>query len=104
MPTHGRTLTPSPPEVERRVAGRRATDRHAPFKALDERLRAIPLSPREQEIAALVVRGQTNREIARRCFISQQTVKDHLKHVYRKLGVHTRTALIAELLGLNHKA
>ena len=72
--------------------------------ALQERLQASPLSRREQEIALLVVHGLGNREIADRCAISEQTVKDHLKHTYRKLGVRSRTALVAELLGLNHRS
>ena len=101
MPTHGRTAV-QPAELDRRRARRRADDQHRLVRALEGRLSAFPLSAREREVTALVARGHSNREIARHCFISEQTVKDHLKHTYRKLGVRTRTALIAELLGLNH--
>jgi DNA-binding NarL/FixJ family response regulator len=54
-----------------------------------------PLSTREREILTLVARGTANREIARRLFISEATVKTHLTHVYDKLGVNDRAAAVA---------
>ena len=66
---------------------------------LRRRLRSYLLSAREEEIVSLLVQGFTNREIAERCYISEQTVKDHLKNVYRKMGVHQRGAAVAMLLG-----
>jgi len=53
------------------------------------------LSPRELEILALVARGATNREAAKRLFISEATVKTHLLHIYAKLGVNDRAAAVA---------
>lgn len=70
---------------------------------LEKQLESFLLSRREQEVVHLVLQGFRNREIADRCFITEQTVKDHLKHVYKKVGVPTRTALIAQLLGLNRQ-
>jgi DNA-binding CsgD family transcriptional regulator len=55
------------------------------------------LTNREAEILRLVARGMTNREIARILFVSHHTVRKHLEHAYDKLGVHTRTAAIAQL-------
>jgi DNA-binding CsgD family transcriptional regulator len=52
-----------------------------------------PLSEREIEIARLVADGLTNPEIADRLFISQRTVTTHLQHIYRRLGVTSRTGL-----------
>jgi LuxR family maltose regulon positive regulatory protein len=49
------------------------------------------LSPREREILDLVVQGSTNREMAKALFITEPTVKVHLRHVYEKLGVRSRT-------------
>jgi LuxR family maltose regulon positive regulatory protein len=49
-----------------------------------------PLSPQEQRILRLLVAGNTNPEIARELVISVNTVKDHVKHLYRKLGVSSR--------------
>ncbi|WP_409483876.1 response regulator [Arsenicicoccus dermatophilus] len=67
------------PEVALRMVGRVA----APDAAL---------SPREAEILQLLATGAGNREIARRLFVSESTVKGHLVHLYDKLGVDNRTA------------
>ena len=53
------------------------------------------LTDREVEIVALLARGKTNAEIAQEAFISEGTVKVHLHHIYRKLGIHTRKELRA---------
>ena len=49
-----------------------------------------PLSSQEQRVLQLLVAGRTNPEIARELVISVNTVKDHVKHLYRKLGVSNR--------------
>jgi DNA-binding NarL/FixJ family response regulator len=54
-----------------------------------------PLSAREREVLSLVAAGTANREIARRLFISEATVKTHLTHLYAKLGVNDRAAAVA---------
>lgn len=53
------------------------------------------LSPREAEILQLLAEGLPNRQISKRLFISEATVKTHLVHVYDKLGVDSRTSAIA---------
>jgi len=53
------------------------------------------LSQRELEVLRLVAGGAGNREIARRLFISEATVKTHLLHMYDKLGVRERAAAVA---------
>jgi len=68
---------------------------------LEKRLQELPITEREKEIAWLVVKGHSNAEIAVRCNITEHTVKDHLKSVYRKTGVRQRTALQARLMGLD---
>jgi DNA-binding NarL/FixJ family response regulator len=54
------------------------------------------LTDRELEVLTLIAAGTTNREAARKLFISEATVKTHLLHVYAKLGVRDRAAAVAE--------
>jgi len=60
------------------------------------------LTPREEEILKLLATGESNREIGKRLFISEQTVKNHVANIFRKLQVNDRTkaALLAVKLGL----
>ncbi|WP_280261619.1 response regulator transcription factor [Nocardia wallacei] len=53
------------------------------------------LSPREVEVLRLVADGHSNREIGKRLFLSETTVKSHLVHIYSKLGVKSRTSAVA---------
>lgn len=55
------------------------------------------LSPREQAVVRLTVRGLTNRQIASELVISIKTVECHLANVFAKLGVSTRTQLAAKV-------
>ena len=59
-----------------------------------------PLSNREQEILDCVVAGMVNKEIAGELHISENTVKVHLRNVYTKLGVSTRTEATTEAIRL----
>lgn len=71
---------------------------HHPATSIEEQLRSYQLTQREREIVLLLVQGLSNKEIAKHCYISEQTVKDHLKHVFSKVGVHHRAMLISTLL------
>lgn len=57
------------------------------------------LTPTERRIVELVCRGLTNPQIAAELFIEHSTVRWHLKNVFRKLDVRTRTELMAKWLG-----
>jgi DNA-binding CsgD family transcriptional regulator len=60
------------------------------------------LTDTELAVARLVAAGLTNREAAGRLFVSPHTVNTHLRHVFGKLGVSTRTALTAAVLQQDH--
>jgi DNA-binding NarL/FixJ family response regulator len=71
--------------------GTRTVDMHAIKERFD-------LSDREVDVIKRLCRGDTNKEIAERLFISDLTVKGHLKHIYQKIGVHTRSAVVSTVL------
>jgi DNA-binding NarL/FixJ family response regulator len=60
--------------------------------------RAETLTGREIEIIQLLAFGHTNRDIAGKLYISPDTVKTHLEHIYQKLGATDRTAAVAEAM------
>ena len=57
------------------------------------------LTEREREVLDLLALGLTNKEIAEKLFITTNTVKRHLKAIFEKLDVHTRTAATARITG-----
>jgi DNA-binding CsgD family transcriptional regulator len=59
---------------------------------------AARLTPRETEVAAAVLRGLSDRAIARSLQLSEYTVQDHLKQVYAKTGTAGRADFVARLL------
>lgn len=59
------------------------------------------LTPREMQVLSCVVEGLTNREIAQRFSLSEDTVKHHLTNIFNKTGVSTRLELA--LFALNHR-
>jgi DNA-binding NarL/FixJ family response regulator len=67
-----------------------------------DREQLAELTPREEEILKLLATGESNREIGKRLFISEQTVKNHVASIFRKLHVNDRTkaALLAVKFGL----
>lgn len=62
--------------------------------ALD--LNQFNLSERQKQIIRLVEQGKTNKEIGAALFISENTVKYHLKIIYNTLGISNRNSLIKE--------
>jgi two-component system NarL family response regulator len=69
-----------------------------------EQLPAPVLTPRELEVLRLVARGMSNREVAEQLYISENTVKNHMRNILEKLQLHSRMeavmyALRMRLLG-----
>lgn len=60
-------------------------------KRLAERQQRADLSPRETEVLQLLTKGRSNKEIAASLFVSEDTVKAHLKTLFAKLKVQDRT-------------
>jgi DNA-binding NarL/FixJ family response regulator len=55
----------------------------------------LKLTAREEEVLALLAAGNSNREIANSLFITRDTVRWHMRSIYRKLGVHDRSSVFA---------
>ena len=55
------------------------------------------LTPREQQVMKHAATGETSAGIGRELGISEHTVRKHLEHVYKKLGVRNRAAAVAVL-------
>jgi DNA-binding NarL/FixJ family response regulator len=79
----------------RLIEEKQEKDRPAPKPSL-----SIPLSPREVEVLELLVRGQSNQQIARELSISLSTVKNHVHRIITKLGVSDRVQ--AAILAIDH--
>ena len=84
---------------------KRAFERESFRRAVAEALR-LPgeeegaLTARELDVLALLKQGLTNKEIAKALVISDNTVKRHLKAIFLKLDVNTRSAAVARAIGL----
>ena len=61
-------------------------------------LSSLGLTPRESEIARLVLRGASTKAICAELHLSTYTVKDHLKSIFDKTGVRSRRDLVAQIL------
>jgi DNA-binding NarL/FixJ family response regulator len=72
-----------------------ALGRRAGLEMPRELRRTGGLSTREREVYDLLLQGRTNHDIARTLFISVSTTKVHVKHIFEKLGVHSRAEAAA---------
>ena len=83
------------PFVERRKADRRRGDRRGPADLASHNVASL-CTARERQALALVLLGMTNKQIAQDLSIAEDTVKKHLQHIYKKVGVHRRALLLAD--------
>src|SRR5262249_27693718 len=58
----------------------------------------VPLSPAERRVLDLLLQGDSERQAARRLGVSQHTVHNHIREIYRQLGVHSRAELMAQFV------
>ena len=66
----------------------------APFALNEQRLRELSITPRELEILGLIANGMSNREIAEKLFVSENTVKTHSSRLFDKLSAKRRTQAV----------
>ncbi len=90
--TNGHTSRHSSP-------GPNPSQRHGPGSGTGaEEQASLGLSTRELEVMSLIAGGHTNGEIAAHLFLAEKTVKNHVRRIYSKLGVESRSAAIAHWL------
>jgi NarL family two-component system response regulator LiaR len=65
-----------------------------PFIADEKKREHLGITPRELEILELIAQGMSNREIAEKLFVSENTVKTHSSRVFDKLGAKRRTQAV----------
>ena len=87
----GLTLTRKKPSVIIKEIPAQPTE---PFVLDEARLTQLAITPRELEILGLIAAGLSNREIAARLFVSENTVKTHSSRVFEKLGAKRRTQAV----------
>lgn len=68
--------------------------RDTPFVVNRERLAALGITPREYQILELIAAGLSNREIAGKLFVSENTVKTHSRRLFDKLDASRRTQAV----------
>ena len=73
----------------------------APFEVNAKALSALGISQREQEVLALLANGQSNQQIADSLFVSINTIKTHIKNLYAKLEVSSRTQAVQKARDLH---
>jgi NarL family two-component system response regulator LiaR len=66
----------------------------APFSLNEERLKGLGITKRELEILELIAQGLSNREIADKLFVSENTVKTHSSRLFDKLSARRRTQAV----------
>jgi DNA-binding CsgD family transcriptional regulator len=66
----------------------------SPFLPDEQKREALGITPRELEILELIAKGMSNREIAGKLFVSENTVKTHSSRVFDKLGAKRRTQAV----------
>ncbi|MEQ9091575.1 MAG: LuxR C-terminal-related transcriptional regulator [Balneola sp.] len=72
-----------------------------PFEQNEKAIRYLRISERELEVLELVAQGLSNKQISEKLFVSINTTKTHLSHLYEKLEVKRRTQAVEKAKSLN---
>ena len=80
-----------------KVANKLALNIRSKHRRLDQAGRELELSPRELDLAKLLVEGYNAREMADKLFLTQGTVKNYISDIYAKIGTNDRAKAILVL-------
>jgi DNA-binding CsgD family transcriptional regulator len=75
-------------------AARQTNATPQPFAADEKKREDLAITPRELEVLRLIAQGLSNREIAEKLFVSENTIKTHASRVFDKLGAKRRTQAV----------
>jgi RNA polymerase sigma factor (sigma-70 family) len=89
--------SPMTPQIARQVVQAFREQSLAPKQATDTELEQ--LTDRERELLSLMARGKHYKEVAEALNISTDTVRSHIRRIYKKLHVHSRTEAVVKFLG-----
>jgi DNA-binding CsgD family transcriptional regulator len=98
------TISAAPLTGPNRAGHTAVTMQRSGLEATDLVLEAHGLTPRERQLAGLILNGLPNDEIARRLFLSRYTVGDHVKAILAKVGARSKQEFIAATLGGPYRA
>jgi LuxR family maltose regulon positive regulatory protein len=90
-----------PDYVDRLLVTSEQITQHRPIRAVTTPSMVEPLSAREMEVLKLLSQGCTDKKIAETLVVARETVHKHLKNIYGKLDVHSRTEAIIRAQELN---
>jgi DNA-binding CsgD family transcriptional regulator len=90
----GLTITGRKVEVREVMVEVPGTPTAGPFVADAARIETLGITPRELEVLQLIAEGLSNKEMADRLFVSENTIKTHTSRVFDKLGASRRTQAV----------
>ncbi len=79
----------------------KVVDKKGIIEITDDFIRYYKITEREKELLSLIVNGLTNKEIAKRMFLSEGTVKNYIYYLFQKLNVSTRTEIVKKIAEFN---
>ncbi len=75
-----------------------ATNHNPQLEAQNQVMEQFGLTKREKEVVQYILQGLASANIAERCFVSEGTIKNHRKNIYRKLNIHSQRDLFRKFL------